>query len=104
SLTITVPTTDTYYVWARVLASDSSGDSFYVSMDSGTEDVYDVAENIWSTQWQWTNVNGRGTSGVPLTLNPRTFALTAGTHIIKFRVRDANSKLDRIFITNDINL
>jgi len=91
----------TYYVWGRVLAPNSSSDSFYVSMDGGAEDVYDVAENIWSTQWQWTKVNGRGLTGIPLTLNPRTFVLTAGSHVIRFRVRDANSKLDRIFITDD---
>src|SRR6267142_1162845 len=103
SITFSVPTTGTYYAWGRVLAPNSSSDSFYVSMDGGAEDTYDVAENLWSLQWQWSAVNGRGTAGTPLALNPRTFSLTAGTHTITVRMRDANSKLDRIFITNDVN-
>jgi hypothetical protein len=102
SLTFNAPVAGIYYVWGRVLAPNSGSDSFDVSMDGGTEDVYDAAENIWSTQWQWTQVNGRGALGVPLTLDPRTFTLLAGSHSIQFRVRDANSKLDRIFITNDV--
>jgi hypothetical protein len=103
SLTFNVPSAGTYYVWGRVLAPSASGDSLFVSMDGGVEDVYDVAENVWSPLWQWTKVNGRGVTGIPLTLNPRTFVLTAGSHVIAFRMRDANSKLDRIFITNNAN-
>ena len=88
----------TYYVWARVLGPNSSSDSFFVSMDIGAEDIYDAAEDLWSTQWQWTRVNGRAGSNIPLMVNPRTFALSAGPHAIRFRMRDANCKVDRIFI------
>jgi hypothetical protein len=63
--------------------------------------VYDTAEQLWSTAWQWTKVNGRGTSGLPLSINPRVFTLTAGTHTFTFGGRDANTRLDQVLVTND---
>ena len=96
------PSSGTYVVWGRINSPDTTTDSFYVSVDGGPEDIYDTAENGWSSSWQWTVVNGRGSSGTPLALNPRTFSLSAGTHTIRFRAREANTKLDRIFITNDL--
>ena len=91
----------TYYVWGRVLAPVSSADSFNVSVDVGASDVYDAAESTWSSQWQWTKLNGRTDVGNPLTLNPRVFNLSVGLHQIMFKTREANSKIDSIFITND---
>ncbi len=38
--------------------------------NGGPEDVYDDAEGTWSPQWQWTVLNGRNGTGVPLTLDP----------------------------------
>ncbi|MEZ4271136.1 MAG: right-handed parallel beta-helix repeat-containing protein, partial [Myxococcota bacterium] len=83
---IEVPTAGDYLIWARVLAADVSGDSFFVSANNGDEDIYDVAEGTWSTQWQWTQVNGRN-GGSPLSLNPRVFNLDAGLNNVAFRVR-----------------
>jgi len=100
-LTLSAPVTADYVIWCRVKAPDSSADSFYVSVDGGPEDVYDTAEGIWSPAWQWTPVNGRD-GGRPLTLNPRLFHLTAGVHQITFRGREADSTLDQILITNDL--
>lgn len=99
AVNVTVP--GTYVIWCRVLSPVPAGDSFFVSVDGGAEDVYDNAEGSWSPNWQWTKVNGRQ-GGVPLTLNPRTFSLSAGSHTIKFRTREANSTLDRLLLTNDL--
>jgi Cadherin-like domain/Bacterial Ig domain len=98
---VNIPVAGTYYIWGRVLSPSYAADSFYVSVDGGAEDVYDDAEGIQSPNWQWTAVNGRGTTGQPLALNPRKFTLTQGTHSIKFRGREANATLDRIIISND---
>ncbi|MEZ4272842.1 MAG: hypothetical protein R3C68_15825 [Myxococcota bacterium] len=89
-----------YLIWARVLASTATGDSFFVSANGGAEDVYDVAEGTWSNQWQWTRVNGRD-GGAALSLNPRIFDLSAGTNTITFRGREAGAGLDVILVTND---
>ncbi len=89
----------TYTVWALVRAPTASQDSFYVSV-GGTEDVFDMAENKWSEEWQWTKLNGRGTGG-PLTVNPRLLTLSAGTHVLTFRGREPGAALRAIVITAD---
>jgi hypothetical protein len=98
--TFTAPVSGTYYVWCRVKTLNPDQDSFFVKMDSGAEDIYDAAGSVWSSSWHWTRLNGRGGGG-PLTINPRTFSLTAGTHTLTFRGREVQTELDRIIITND---
>ena len=97
----TIPTAGDYVVWCRVLAATSANDTFYVRADSGAEDVYDVAEGTWGPNWQWTRVNGRGSSGVPLSINPRQFTFAAGSHTIRLRERDPLTRVDRVIVTND---
>jgi hypothetical protein len=92
----------TYVVWARVVGASSTSDSFFVSMDSGAEDVFDIAEGTWSSSWQWSRVNGRA-GGAALSLNPRTFDLSSGSHTLAFRGREAGARLDRLIITNDLD-
>ena len=95
SLRFDVAETDNYFVWCRVLSVDSSTDSFYVSVDSGAEDIYRTALNNWSAQWQWTRVSD-GTTG-----SPRQFALGQGSHTLKFRGRESSTLLDAVYVTND---
>ena len=99
---VNIPVTGVYDIWGRVLSPSSASDSFFVSVDNGPEDVFDDAEGKWTNTWQWSVVNGRAGTVVPLTLNPRTFLLTQGTHTIKFRGREANATLNRILISNDL--
>jgi len=72
-------------------------------VDWANKDVYDVAEGKWAAQWQWTVVNGRGTSGAPASISPRQFYLTAGQHTITIDGREAGTRLDQILITNDLS-
>ncbi|HAM72391.1 MAG TPA: hypothetical protein DCM86_12185 [Verrucomicrobiales bacterium] len=95
------PVPATYYVWARVYAPDTRHDSFDVTLDNGTPDTYDVAEGTWAAQWQWTRVNGRAGGNTPLTLNPRTFRLSAGLHTLAFAGREAQTLLSRVIVTDD---
>ncbi|HKS36297.1 MAG TPA: Ig-like domain-containing protein, partial [Verrucomicrobiae bacterium] len=84
-----------YWVWGRVLSANSWTDSFYVSVDGGTEVTYLTAQNTWSSAWQWTKVNASG--------SPRSYALSQGTHTIVFRGREASTFLDALYITKDPN-
>ena len=102
SSTIDIPKTDTYVIWAKVLGTTYASDSFYLSVD-GQEDVFDVAEGKNSTNWQWTVVNGRGSAGTPLAINPRTFSLSQGKHTIAVRGREIQTGLDRVIVTTDVN-
>ena len=102
ALTFNVPVAGTYGLWGRVLAANSSSDSFIVSVDSGATDIWDVAEGVWSPNWQWRLAVGRGPAGTaPGAISPRVFTLTAGTHTFLLAGRDPNTKLDLVALTND---
>ena len=100
---VNIPVSGVYSIWSRVLSPDDSRDSFYVSVDGGSEDIYDTAEGTRTNAWQWTVVNGRGGTNftTALAINPRTFRLGAGLHSIVFRARESGTGLDQILVTND---
>ena len=100
--TVTVPTTGDYVIWARAIATSDTTDSCYVSRDGGSVDIFDASYGVWSPSWKWSIVNGRLPTGVPASHTPRVFPMTAGTHTIKFKARNANVKYDRIIVTNDM--
>jgi hypothetical protein len=100
TLSFSVAQAGTYVVWCRVISADGGSDSFYVTMDAGVEDSYHAAQdassvNVFSNNWQWTRING------PNFGNPRTFALIAGTHSLRFRGREP-TPLDAIYITTNL--
>ncbi|MEZ4273394.1 MAG: right-handed parallel beta-helix repeat-containing protein [Myxococcota bacterium] len=99
---IEIPAAGEYLIWARVMASSATSDSFFVNANGASEDIFDAAEGTWSSQWQWSLVNGRD-GGAPLTLSPRLFALNAGTNTLTFRSREAGTGIDVIVITNDVD-
>jgi hypothetical protein len=100
---VNIPKDGTYVIWGRVQAPSDSADSMFVTFDSGTKDIYDVAEGKWSSAWQWTVVNGRGASGGPNAIPVRKFTLTAGQHTLRLDGREANTRLDKILITDDLS-
>lgn len=101
TLSFTIPTAGQYYIWARVKAPSSATDSFFVRVDSGVENIFDVAGvNGWSPQWQWRLLNARVGNTVAA-INPWMQNFTAGAHTIRVRGREAFTYLDRVIITND---
>jgi hypothetical protein len=90
-----------YHVWCRVKAPAASSDSFMVSMDGGTEQtfhVYGVAEPTEprSSSWIWKRIHVAGG-------DPRDYVLATGNHMLKFRVREQGTCLDRIVLSSDPN-
>jgi hypothetical protein len=79
-----------------MLSADSTRDSAFVSMDGGTEDIYNTVTNTWSSAWQWSAVNGQNAGG-----GTRVFTLSAGRHTLVFRGREANTAIDQLLVTND---
>lgn len=94
SFRFNVESTDDYRIWARYIAPDGGSDSFYVQIDDGAEDIWDMHPN--SEVWKWGKVAGRSEGG-----NDRVFRLTKGAHTLHIRGRESGSKLDTIIITND---
>jgi hypothetical protein len=100
---VNIPKDGTYVIWGRVKAETDTNDSFFVTADNGTRDIYDTAEGKWASAWQWTVVNGRGATGGPGAVTPRKFTLAAGNHTLRFDGREANTRLDKILITDDLS-
>ena len=96
-----------YFLWCRVQAPSPSSDSFVFMIDDdpSTRDIYDAAEEVYSDEWEWTLLCGRGGTNrdytSAYTINPRVFRLEAGTHKLTFETLEANTRLDRFFLTSD---
>jgi len=99
-----------YVIWARAAAGPlyyfQSYNSFHVSVDGETEDVWDINVDLpesEATNWCWDAVSGRGEgSWTNVQLDPRVFSLAEGQHTLRLRSREAHSKLDLILITSDL--
>jgi len=84
-----------YFLWGRVQAPTPSNDSFYVRVFSDEGEI--LAKTEWPTgvrkEWQW----------VPLVIGgdraPTAFELPSGVVSVQLRVREAGTKIDRLFIT-----
>jgi methionine-rich copper-binding protein CopC len=102
-LTVNVPVAGTYAIWARVLGMNDIANSFYVSVDNGTEYWWDLKKN---NKWEWDRISDRGPLGTyegNAQVDPVLFNLTAGTHLLRLRNREKNTQVDQIRITNDLN-
>jgi hypothetical protein len=111
AFTFSVPAAGDYVVWARAFGPDDNSDSFYVSVDGGVQDAFDVAEGgdaygkygsdtREDPKWHWAPVNGRDNRN-SLSLDPRVFALARGEHTLIFGGREPKARLARIVITNE---
>lgn len=103
TLTFSVPASGNYTFWGRIFSANANNDSLWVSVDGGPEDLWDTAQGLWKSAWQWTRVTGRNANGgvpSPSNQNPRVFNLSAGPHTIRFRGAETYTYLDRVVVTN----
>jgi hypothetical protein len=84
-ISFSVSSTDTYYVWARVISPNSGSNSFNVQMDGGTKTPWGLP-----IQTSWKSIN-----------MPNTYYLSSGSHTITFWSKEDGTKLDKVVITND---
>jgi hypothetical protein len=87
----------TYKLWGRVMAPTNKDDSFWVRVDGGTwVNWNDITPG---GSWHWANVTNDASSDAPILVN-----LAAGAHTISFAYREDGTRLDRVLVTNDLNL
>jgi hypothetical protein len=94
---LNVPVDGAVVIWARVQSPSRSSGSFYVSMDGGQEEFWNVASQLSAAaKWEWHPVTGQSgaTSG-------RQFNVSAGTHRFTFRGSAVNTFLDALVFSND---
>jgi hypothetical protein len=84
-----------YTLWGRVKASNDRNNSFFVQIDNGPNNLWEVQTG---DDWHWDLVNNRDVA------DPVTFILTKGIHTIKIRLRESGTKLDKLLLTNSVNL
>ena len=95
SYRVTVPATGEYWLWARVCGVEAYLNSFYVSFDGGAETAYEIKQfdGAWGV-WGWEAVHEKHEPVAP-------FYLSAGAHTLRFRPREAQTRLDRLLLTDD---
>jgi hypothetical protein len=90
-----------YVLWARVLSTDSSRDSMYVSVNAGEETIFPVALQTWSSDWQWSRLDDWQASTEILRDQPKLLRLSQGQHQISLRTREAFTLIDAVYLTTD---
>lgn len=86
-----VPYTANYFLWARVKADDWTHNSFFVAVDGNPSFVYEIQDGSWA--WHWDPVH-------VVDQPPYVFSLTAGAHSLVFETREANTRLDALYLVN----
>jgi len=81
-----LPSTDTYYAYARAFGQSGANDSFYYAFN---DDPY-YSFGFCCTNWIWS-------SQIPARI------LEAGGHVLNIASREENARLDKIVITNSPN-
>ena len=94
--TVTVPADGSYRVWSRIMAPNSTDNSYYLEIDNTTcgVNVGDAA-TIPANTWTWVDYQG-GNSAIKVNVT-----LSAGTHTVTMIGKEAGVKLDRIILTSD---
>jgi hypothetical protein len=93
SYQFSVPQAGNYVIWGRVLAVNGLDDSFFVSVDGGSDALWDTQI---ATAWVWDRVSHRNGA------DPMTYYLQAGSHTLLIKQREDGTKIDKILITADM--
>jgi hypothetical protein len=90
SVSVTVPTAGTYYLWARMYGQSGASDALYLGIGASWDRAYPGAHGTY----QWVRIettNGSGAFG---------FQLAPGTHTIQVGRGEVNTRLDAVYLTN----
>lgn len=89
TLSMSVPATGNYRIECRIKALDWNSDSMYVSIDGGPEIDWHWLEGP-DPGWHQELVVAVGADA------PHVFHLSQGAHQLRFRVREAEARLDAV--------
>jgi hypothetical protein len=83
-------------IWGRVIAPTTNDDSFWVRVDTGAWIKWNAIP--LGTSWHWAPVHNADAGNAVVEFN-----LAAGSHTLEIAYREDGTKLDRWFITSDVN-
>jgi hypothetical protein len=101
TITLTPPTTGTYYLWMRTITANMGNDSFFMSIDGAPDFELDNAACVYTPDWHWASF--RSSQECPPAL-PAPLSLMAGSHTFAFHSREGQSRVDRVRILADQTL
>jgi len=97
SFSVSLDSSGTYKIYARTLTTGVDDDSFWVRANNGAWQKWNaINAPDYLGLYEWSQV-GNWTGGT--TADPVTFQLQAGTNTIYFAWREADARLDKIFVT-----
>ena len=91
--TFQIPVAGEYVIWGRVNSATPARNSFFVSIDGNEYALWDTQV---SKNWVWDQVANRKIA------DPVIVYLEAGEHTLIVKHREPLTKIDKIFITNDL--
>jgi hypothetical protein len=87
NLSMNLSEAGTYAIWARTIAPNGGSDSFYVTSGGSQIREWGVPS---SSVWKWNKVS--------------EVFVSAGAFSVQFRQREDGTRLDKVIVTNDLNL
>lgn len=93
--TVSVPASTTYRVWSRIMAPDTTNNSFAIEIDGGSCINVGGASSIPANTWTWVDYKDGATA------TKIDVALTAGNHTIKLIGIEPSVSVDRVILTSD---
>jgi fibronectin type 3 domain-containing protein len=95
--TIQIDTAGTYRVWSRLMAPNTTANSYLLEIDGSNCYIVGDSSSTPANSWTWIDYqNGDTSSRVQQNM-------TAGSHNIKLIGREAGVKLDRVLFVTDMN-
>lgn len=97
STVINVGEAGDYKVWNRIMASDSTNNSYFLQVDDNCGIVVGDQSNMAQNTWSWVDYqNGLESSKVVV-------HLSAGNHTVKMIGREVPLKVDKLIFTQDMS-
>ena len=92
---LNIATAGTYAIWSRMMAADSTNNSYYLQIDNSCG--IDVGDNstLSASAWTWLTYRDGNTA------SKTTVNLTAGSHVIKMIGKESGVKLDKLIFLTD---
>jgi arylsulfatase A-like enzyme len=91
--TVNISQAGDYVLLGRVKVIDKRDNSFFVQIDNGSDDLWEIETGNY---WHWDAVNNRDDA------DPVQFSLTKGVHTINIKLREDGTKLDKMLLTNNV--
>jgi hypothetical protein len=96
SSSVNVTSTGTYHVWARVMAPDTTNNSFYFQSDNSCGVLMGDSSSISPNTWVWVDYR----DGNSATKNDISYS-TTGSHNIILTGNEPGVKLDRVLLLSE---